>query len=85
MRPVNMHAEIELFGGPQDGCQITIPAGTNGEPLSPLPVPSPTYDLETWEPVDSAVAWYEREHRREQGIWVYRYTNTHCAHPSEVG
>lgn len=79
-----MHAEIELFGGPQDGRALTIPAGSAGEPLSPLPVPSPLYGPDAETAPEDAVAWYARDHCRSHGVWVYKYTNTHCVQPSEV-
>lgn len=71
---VDMHVQIELFGGPEDGREITIPLAAEGAPVSPLPVPSPQGAAEIEDPTD-AVAWYERHHRNRRGVWIYQYAN----------
>ncbi|WP_438387179.1 hypothetical protein [Actinopolyspora saharensis] len=76
---MNMHARIELFGGPEDGREITLPVSAEGEPLSPLPVPAPRNSGE-----DEGVAWYERDHHRGRGMWIYRYANSRSPRQSEL-
>lgn len=82
-----MHAQIELFGGPEDGREITLPVGTEGTPLSPLPVPSPRTGEDAGEesegPAEHEVAWYERHHRRRRDMWVYKYVSSHSVHQTE--
>ncbi|MBK0866177.1 MAG: hypothetical protein IJH84_06210 [Saccharopolyspora sp.] len=66
---MDLHTRIELFGGPEDGREITLPAGADGAPLSPLPVPR-----DGSEPADETPAWYVKDHQRPHGVWVYKYT-----------
>ena len=75
---MNMHVQIELFGGPEDGREVTIPAGPGGGPISPLPVPSPNSDADVANP--EGVAWYEKHHQRPRGVWVYKYANASSVH-----
>lgn len=77
---MNMHARIELFGGPEDGREITIPVGSEGGPVSPLPVPSPSSGPEDAAP--EAVAWYQKDRLRRHGVWVYKYTNARSVQES---
>lgn len=72
---VDLHARIELFGGPEDGREITLPIGADGAPLSPLPVPSAHRD----ESDSAEFAWYELQDHRG-GVWIYKYTTVHTAH-----
>lgn len=77
---MHMHVQIELFGGPEDGREITLPAGTERGPLSPLPVPyarSGTESVE--EEIGQEIAWYERHYWRDRGWWVYKYANSYTA------
>ncbi|MDR7302309.1 hypothetical protein JOF55_002490 [Haloactinomyces albus] len=78
---MNMHVQIELFGGPEDGREITLPVGAEGSPLSPLPVPSPDSSTESATGESQHVAWYQRDHRKGRGLWVYKYTNSHSVQP----
>lgn len=79
-----MHTQIELFGGPEDGREITLPVSGEGTPLSPLPVPSPRTGEETEARASHEVAWYERHHRRGRDGWVYKYASSHSVHRSET-
>ncbi|WP_246195766.1 hypothetical protein [Halopolyspora algeriensis] len=76
-----MHVQIELFGGPEDGREITLPIGAEGSPLSPLPVPSPRGDAEPAAEGSQEVAWYQRDHRKGRDLWVYKYANSHSVQP----
>lgn len=78
---MNLHTQIELFGGPEDGREITLPVTADDAPLSPLPVPTPgsTGDPHT----DQEVAWYERHHRRNRDSWVYTYANSNLVQQTE--
>jgi hypothetical protein len=67
-----MHVQIELFGGPEDGREITIPLGPDG-PVSPLPVPSPQARETDGEDQADTPAWYERQHQNVRGAWIYKY------------
>lgn len=71
---MNLHVQIEMFGGPEDGREITIPLTDQGAPVSPLPIPS-TPGAAQIDNSAPAVAWYERQHRNERGVWIYRHTN----------
>lgn len=71
---MNMHVQIEMFGGPEDGREVTVPLLGDGGPVSPLPVPSPLRSAEIVE-ADAQVAWYERDHVNARGSWVYRHSN----------
>ncbi|PRW61736.1 hypothetical protein [Actinopolyspora mortivallis] len=77
---MNLHARIELFGGPEDGREITLPVSTEGQPLSPLPVPAPR----SAGAEDEEVVWYERDHQRGRCMWVYKYANCQTPHPTEA-
>jgi hypothetical protein len=75
-----MHVQIELFGGPEDGRQITIPVGAEGAPISPLPVPSPTHSPDFAGGTTYERAWYEKDHQRTSGVWVYRHSTVRSVH-----
>ncbi len=64
-----MHVRIELFGGPEDGREITLPIGREGDPMTPLPLPSSPVN---GEDSSDAMIWYEKDHRRH-GVWIYKY------------
>lgn len=90
---MRMHVQIELFGGPEDGREITLPAETERGPLSPLPVPYTRGDTGVDGPVgtepceeeaEREIAWYERYYRRDQGWWVYKYANSSTVQPETV-
>lgn len=78
---MHMHARIELFGGPEDGREITIPVGPEGAPVSPLPVPSPGADIGSPE----AVAWYRKDHCRAHGVWIFTHSNARSVQESAEG
>lgn len=75
---MKLHAQIELFGGPEDGREITLPVAGDGTPLSPLPVPPAPDSQEHQE-----IAWYERHHRRGPDSWVYKYANSNLVQEPE--
>lgn len=62
---MDLHTRIELFGGPEDGREITLPVGAAGGPLSPLPVPRDG---------EEPMAAYVKDHQRPHGVWIYKYT-----------
>lgn len=76
---MNLHARIELFGGPEDGREFVLPTGVDGSPVTPLPISAASGD----QPDVDDVALYERAHQRPCGQWIYRYavnqTLTHSA------
>lgn len=80
-----MHVQIELFGGPEDGRELTLPIGTDGEPLSPLPVPSTHLHEMSSAGADPSpsheVAWYEKYFRRDNA-WIYKYTTAQTVRSS---
>lgn len=76
-----MHVRIELFGGPEDGREITLPIGTGGTPMSPLPVPSTHREEEADGSTRYEVAWYDKQHCRA-GVWIYKYTTAQTVHQS---
>ncbi|SFT60988.1 hypothetical protein SAMN04487904_104260 [Actinopolyspora lacussalsi subsp. righensis] len=75
---MNLHARIELYGGPEDGREITLPVSGEGEPLSPLPVPRASEENE-------GVAWYERDQHMGRGFWVYKYSDSQSAEHPQAG
>ncbi len=81
---MDMHVRIELFGGPEDGREITIPVGTEGVPMSPLPVPFSGHDTESAGRTRFEVAWYEQDHYRDRGVWIYKYTTGHSVQQSQT-
>lgn len=74
---MELHARIELFGGPEDGREIIIPTDSDGAPVTPLPIPSPCGG----DPAED-IAMYERSHQRPSGQWIYRHAIRHpLGHP----
>ncbi|WP_460960703.1 hypothetical protein [Parasphingorhabdus pacifica] len=75
---MNLHARIELFGGPEDGREFVLPTGTDGSPVTPLPISSAPDENQ-----DPNVAMYDRSHQRPCGQWIYRYAvNLPVSHPA---
>lgn len=77
---MDLHTRIELFGGPEDGREITLPSGADGAPLSPLPVPREDSEPAATPPA----AWYVKDYQRPHGVWVYKYTPAPSVHESRV-
>ncbi len=71
---MELHAQVELFGGPEDGREFTLPVGVDGAPLSPLPVPAQGSERDS--EAQREIAWYERYQRRGRDAWVYKYVNS---------
>ncbi len=67
-------AHIEFFGGPHDGRDVLIPAGTDGTPSRCLTFPDHLASPDEIAADDlPSLLTYQREHLRDDGRWRYRY------------
>lgn len=64
---MEQHVHAELFGGPEDGRSFIIPAPERDLPIGQLTFPSPRDG-------EDPCARYDRQERRPDGVWRYRYT-----------